>query len=337
MAFALIRSKRVIKRLKCIGDIMINCTALRKQQLLAFGFQPYPNPTYPAGEYFRLNPAYGQGGYWLYDYEALFAISIHDFCFRDDFYYAADMHVPVNPHYLSLSYNIQIEGDFLKSKIIPSKNSITGFVYGEDKIEAMIPGGTKIHSISIEIYPDYYDHLTKRFGLAPDYLKTALLSFQQDSHFYEMMILLQEVKNFKATGLAATLFYESKVTEAIALMLSKIHQTNQFSQEEYLEISALNQYILSHLDGHIAIDQLCKLSLMGKTKLQTQFKKVNQMTISDFIRIQRLEKAKSLLHLTDLSVKDIAAQVGYTNPSRFTELFKAYTHLLPRDYRGKSE
>lgn len=313
----------------------MNCTDLRKQQLNGFGFKEDKNPLYPNGDFFSLDKTKGLGGYWLYDYKDLFAISMHDFSFFDEFYFSTDMYIEESPTYLSLSHNINIDGKFLNRNISPSANTINGFLYGQDKIEAIINKNTKVYSMSIEIYPKYYEYLTDRFKLEENHLKDAFLSFKGDSNFYEMMVLLNQIKNFKATGASAEIFYESKVNEAIALTLARLDEKDNLVESEYLEIQTLNNYILQNLDRNISQRELCDLAFMGKTKLQSQFKKVNKLTVGDFIKINRLEKAKSLLIQNDYSIKEISHMVGYPNQSRFTEVFKEYTNILPSDYKKR--
>ena len=313
----------------------MDCSEFRKEQLKGFGFIKKENPCYRNGEYFNLNKKIGKGGYWLYDYKGLFAISIHDFYFFNDFYFSTDMYVDEDPKYLSISYNIDITGDFLDSKLNIRNNSINGFLYGENRIHALIKNNTPVYSISIEIYPKYYEELTKRFGLEKNYLKNALLTFKGDTDFYEMMILLQEIISFKGIGLSAELFYESKVTEAVALLLAKVEEENIYvSNKEYQEIKDVNKYILNNLDKNISQKELCEKFFMGKTKLQTQFKKVNNLTISEFIKLNKIEKSKTLLKDNTLSIKDISKQLGYTSQSRFTEVFKESTNILPSEYRN---
>ncbi len=315
-----------------MGDNM-NLTEIRKKQLNGFGFRKIDNPDFPIGEYFYLDDRFGVGGYWLYDYKNMFTISIHDFYFHDDFYFSADMYVKDKPTYLSISHNISINGDFLNSSINPISNSITGVLYGENTVNAVIDKNTQVYSISIEIYPDYYDYLTDKFKLEKEYLKNALLSLKSDTDFYEMMILLQEIKNFKSAGISAEIFYESKVMEAVALILSKSSYEKNISLEDYTEIQAINKYILENLSSDISQKQICSHFFIGRTKLQNQFKKVNNCTISEFIKKNRIEKSKTLLKEDKFSIKDISLMVGYKNQSRFSEIFREYTNLLPTEYR----
>ena len=47
----------------------------------------------------------------------------------------------------------------------------------------------------------------------------------------------------------------------------------------------------------------------------------------------RIDKAKSLLERTDLSINDVANAVGYTDQMAFSKIFKQNCGLSPRSYR----
>ena len=46
-----------------------------------------------------------------------------------------------------------------------------------------------------------------------------------------------------------------------------------------------------------------------------------------------MSKAEYLLSCTDLTINQIAQTVGYNSASRFSELFRKSTGILPNEYR----
>ena len=63
------------------------------------------------------------------------------------------------------------------------------------------------------------------------------------------------------------------------------------------------------------------------------FKKNFSVCFSDYLNMYRLEKAKSLLLKSELSVTDIAYEVGYESPSYFTKIFRIQNGVSPRKFR----
>lgn len=57
------------------------------------------------------------------------------------------------------------------------------------------------------------------------------------------------------------------------------------------------------------------------------------MSFRQLLANKRINEAKRLLNVSQLSIKEIASQVGFRNPSYFTRLFKELTEMSPRDYR----
>ena len=63
------------------------------------------------------------------------------------------------------------------------------------------------------------------------------------------------------------------------------------------------------------------------------FKKNFAMCFSDYLNMYRLEKAKSLLTKSELSITDIAYEVGYDSPSYFTKIFRLQNSVSPKKFR----
>jgi transcriptional regulator GlxA family with amidase domain len=67
--------------------------------------------------------------------------------------------------------------------------------------------------------------------------------------------------------------------------------------------------------------------------LKRRFKTATGSTLIGYVQNLRIEEAKRLLELEDLSSEDIAPAVGYENTAFFRRLFKRCTGLTPGQYR----
>lgn len=69
--------------------------------------------------------------------------------------------------------------------------------------------------------------------------------------------------------------------------------------------------------------------------LSSIFKKETNMTFSDYLSQYRLNLSKKLLVDTELSVKDIAEKLTFTNSQNFIRAFKKQQGMTPGQYRSK--
>lgn len=63
------------------------------------------------------------------------------------------------------------------------------------------------------------------------------------------------------------------------------------------------------------------------------FKKQYGITPLAFVNAIRMTRAKNLLRDTDLTISQVADELGFSNLSYFSKLFKKYTNLWPREFR----
>ncbi|KQS30658.1 hypothetical protein ASG33_09700 [Dyadobacter sp. Leaf189] len=81
------------------------------------------------------------------------------------------------------------------------------------------------------------------------------------------------------------------------------------------------------------VEELSDAMSMSRVYL---YKKINSLTGKtpiEFIRIIRLRRAADLLEKSQLSVSEIAYQIGFNNPKYFARLFKEEYQVLPTEYR----
>lgn len=54
-----------------------------------------------------------------------------------------------------------------------------------------------------------------------------------------------------------------------------------------------------------------------------------------FINEEKMKEAARFLNESSLSIRDVAARVGYDDPFYFDRLFRRFYGMTPRDYRRK--
>jgi AraC family transcriptional regulator len=102
-----------------------------------------------------------------------------------------------------------------------------------------------------------------------------------------------------------------------------------------LQVQQIKDYIEAHLADNLAIADLAALIPMS----QFHFARAFNATIGEpphrYIIHRRLEQAKVLLGITQLSVAEIAYRVGFSNQSHFTAQFRKAVGTTPNQYRAR--
>lgn len=286
------------------------------------------------GKYFSIPNSWGRGIFWLYEPNQFYNIKIHDFYFYEDKVLDLDL-----PEGLSINYYESISGNELAPYRKLKSNHVQTHIGGVHSFRALIHKRIPIRSIGIEIKPKFYNEYLKtrypdEFNNLPDIYK----SFNCTSNFCEMQALLRQIRDFKGEGGIAEIFYEAKVLEAISLFVRYKQKCLQKTchKLDSTELSAINMvemYIHDNCTGSLDQKTLTRIAGVCATKLKKNFKAVHGCTITEYIQRYRIRQAQHLLQHTELAINQVAQAVGYRSPSRFSELFKRSTGMMPKEYR----
>lgn len=92
-------------------------------------------------------------------------------------------------------------------------------------------------------------------------------------------------------------------------------------------------YIYSHIHYRITLDELADNLNISKNYLSALFKKEMGMTVSDYIRSLKIEKACNMLKFSDYSLSEIANYLDFSSESHFIATFSKTIGMTPNVYR----
>jgi AraC-like DNA-binding protein len=303
--------------------------------LQSFGFIPQPDDQRygSMGTCWAMPEDKGGGTFWIYGQTDLFNIKIHDFYLHEDSLFEFLL-----PGCLGITYYESFSADELSPYRRVSAGCIKAFIGKETPYRVLMHKKIPVRSIGIEVSPAYYEeYLLKQYPNEFENLVHAFQAVDQTEHFPEMVRLLTQVKTYRGEGIAAKLFYEGKVAEAISLMVEFCKRRPSdgaaLSVEDSQRIEDVAAYINDHFAHDLPMERLAKIACMGTTKLKNTFRRHHDCTITEYIQQRRVSHAEYLLANTGFSIGDVVQMVGYQNASHFSELFKKITGLLPSEYR----
>lgn len=82
-----------------------------------------------------------------------------------------------------------------------------------------------------------------------------------------------------------------------------------------------------------SVEDLSRTLCMSRVALYKRMLSVTGKSPLEFIRDMRMQKAAMLLEKTDMTIAEVAYEVGFNNPKNFSKSFKAIFQVLPSAYR----
>ncbi len=122
-----------------------------------------------------------------------------------------------------------------------------------------------------------------------------------------------------------------RTIENYILFLLKNYEDAQTDEKPL--IRNIKNYIRENLDFELYAKNLVETFYYNPRYLCRLFKKETGYSLNDYIRLQRLKRAETLLVTTTHSIIEIAAEIGFKNVTYFNKVFKANYHTTPTDYR----
>jgi two-component system response regulator YesN len=113
----------------------------------------------------------------------------------------------------------------------------------------------------------------------------------------------------------------------------QLQQLNVKSTEEKEVIARIKEYIRSNIEEKINRDQIAEQVNFSSDYVSRIFKKETGISLSEYIMLQKVERAKELIESGEENIGDIAVRLGYSSFSYFSEIFKRLTGALPSDYK----
>lgn len=102
-------------------------------------------------------------------------------------------------------------------------------------------------------------------------------------------------------------------------------------------ISLAKNFILSNLDNEkLNLDLVSNNIGLSSIYFSKLFNKEENISFTEYLNIERVKKAKSLLKTSSLKVYEISYECGFGNPKYFNYVFKKIAGVTPLEYRNST-
>ena len=114
----------------------------------------------------------------------------------------------------------------------------------------------------------------------------------------------------------------------------EITEDQTHTKLDIIILGKIRNYIHANcFDCSFSLQDAAESVSMTVSRLSSFYKKMTGTYLVDYVSSIRLTKARQLLEKTDMPIKEISLQVGYSNPSSFIRRFRQMTGMSPGDYR----
>lgn len=102
-------------------------------------------------------------------------------------------------------------------------------------------------------------------------------------------------------------------------------------------VKEVSKYIMRNIANKMTVESIADDLYISRSRLSTKFKDETGVNLSDYINIQKIEEAKTLLEYTDKSLLAISNYLSFSSPGHFSNLFKKIVGMSPLNYRQLKE
>lgn len=123
--------------------------------------------------------------------------------------------------------------------------------------------------------------------------------------------------------------YEYVLRQFLEKIMLKIDITRDRSDRIIL---MAKEYMKEHFDEEISLEEISAYVEINPYYFSKLFKKIEGKNFKDYLIELRMDIAKDLLKTTNLTIKEIAYKVGYSDANYFSRAFKRYTGISATKY-----
>ncbi|MEO7043801.1 MAG: AraC family transcriptional regulator, partial [Ferruginibacter sp.] len=153
----------------------------------------------------------------------------------------------------------------------------------------------------------------------------------------ETELLLKNIANTTMNDALSHLYVQIKTLELLYLLFSRLSVRGDISHKNINNADAerlmmIRDEILRDLSAPPVLSELAQIAVMSETKLKQLFKQTFGDSIYHYFQKVRMEEAAFLLKQAKRSVSETGYELGFSNLSHFSRLFKKHYGMTPKKY-----
>ena len=125
--------------------------------------------------------------------------------------------------------------------------------------------------------------------------------------------------------------------QAIADKVSPSLELDIITEEDKQFIKGVKEFIEANIDNSdFVVEDIASEMLMSRTVFFNKMKSLTGLAPIEFIREVKIRYAAEIIRTTNLTIKEVAFMVGFSDTKYFSRWFKNTTGMSPSEYRDKN-
>lgn len=189
-------------------------------------------------------------------------------------------------------------------------------------------------------------HVTHPFLFSWDFQVNAMIQFLLDEltahapRYQEMsraqlLILLLQIERALAREETQQVNTNAQI-EAFASWLPGT-SAQPANEPSHSVLQSACHYIQTNANKELSPALIARHTYVSPSKLHRTFRAELGLSVMQYVAQYRIEKAKTMLTITDLSIAEIGNFVGFQHPSHFSRIFAHEVGLSPSDFRQQHQ
>ena len=217
--------------------------------------------------------------------------------------------------------------------------------FTETTLTLNLPVSAKVISIVISM-KELHGIFGSSFGRDAEATKEFMESYKMKRYFIEkpmtpsISVIAHQFFNGVNRPNVRKIYQQGKVMEFLSLYMDTPNSVEEAESHcpfvlDAIELKKINEardIIIDKMIDPPSLKVLAKLVGTNEFKLKVGFKYVYSNTVYGYLSDYRMESARKLLTVDNSRIKEIAAQVGYSNPSHFIAAYKRKYGITPKQH-----
>lgn len=211
---------------------------------------------------------------------------------------------------------------------VESKISYYLLVYNFNLVNLYMKSQMNLNKEDLDLIKCLYNSESALYDLeANEKIERIFEDIRKEVGVHSLNLIIHTKKKF------STVYLLCKITELLILYIRYVCDDATFGESIAAKKENIFMYMFLNSSKDISLEVLSKIFLMSESAISQYIKDVTGLGFLDILHEIRIYKAKFLLIHTDMTLKEIAKAVHYSDPAQLSKVFQEKQSIGTKDFR----